>query len=410
MIVSRRQFTAGLIGHFPIISLGEAKCQALPSPDSTDMLQGLIDAAGEGGEAVIPPGVWHFRHLVVRRRALRLRGNGPDTILRHSNPEANAIVIQAPGVSLSDFRIEGSADAPRHSRFAIFTAAGDPTAGLRIERLIFSGTDRRHGFTNAIKLDDGADRSVVRECRFEQLIGASSGFGYGILCGAVSQGLIERNRAEGRMGRGRHFVYLSAGASHCIVRDNDSLGFDFEAMTIYALDEQPPARGNLISGNRILRPAQAGGAGIGAISIFRNAQANTLRDNIIIESRGSGIVLNGTGTSDFRDNHVINNQVLDSAYIGIDVTSLQGGSLIANEIRESSRAEPGVHSNIRLVSDGVHPVRDLVVERNRSWGERYARSPFQINRTLPQPIRLRLNDNDFRRGSLTGPELNGLRV
>jgi hypothetical protein len=370
----------------------------------------MIDSSAPGSELVIPAGVWAFSHLVVAVPGLKLRGSPTGTILRHLDPTANAIVVRAGDVSLSDLRMEGCATAATSSCFAVMTEVEHPATRLRLERLQFTGPDQQRGFSSAIKLEQGADGAVVRGCNFERMWGTASGFGYAILCGRLTGALIENNTANAPRGRGRHFVYLSAGASDCRVLNNHSDGFDFEAMTIYATDAQTPGQRNRIQGNVIRSAARLGLVGIGAISVFGNARDNEIVGNTIAGSLGSGIVADGTGSGGLQRNHFIDNSIESSGCIGLDLISLQGGTVRGNRITESSLSSPGLHSNIRLVSDGQRPTRDISVTRNISTGPRFSRSAFQINPTPPLPIGIRLWDNQFARCRFTDVELSGLTV
>lgn len=377
------------------------------TPDRTGELQALIDRTPAGGELIIPAGVWPISQIRLDRPGVRIRGTKSDTVLRALDPRRDLILVGATGNHIRGLRLECGGRHAYPDTFAIRTT-GRATK-LFVAGVTFGGTDAAAGFTNGIKLDDGAAEARVEGCNFAPLWGTESGSGYCILCSSDNV-RIRSNRGTALRGRGRHFVYLTAGASGGIVEDNDCVGFEFEALTVYARAHQRPCVGNRILRNRVRGCARSARLDVASISLFANVHDAVIEGNIIEDSGGCGISLNGSNSSRFANIRVEDNQVLHSGLIGIDVMALDGGTIAGNVVTESSQVAPGTYSNIRLVSDGKRPTRSILVESNRSTGRRFARSPFQINSTPPLPTRITLRNNLFERGSLTSEELSGVRT
>jgi hypothetical protein len=232
-----------------------------------------------------------------------------------------------------------------------------------------------------------------------------SGFGYGVLCGAVQGAEVFGNTFVGSANRGRHAVYFSSGASFCRATNNTVSNFEKDGITIYATDEQPSCTGNIVEGNTLISCADAFTSG--AISLAQNVQQTSVVGNIIRSSGGCGIKSDGTGSTKHTDNHFRDNLIIDSQFIGIDLIALRQGTVTGNVVHESSRESPGTYSNIRCVSDGVTATSGILISENRSTGDLYARSAFQTNATPPVPTAITLLRNHMTAGRVAQYEILG---
>jgi len=352
-------------------------------------------AVASGKDVWFPAGVWTFDQVTVTTPGQKFYGEGAASILRSNDAAKDLFVVRVAGVGFFDLRMEGAATSAGTSAFAIKTDAANPAPRLHVERVTFSGDGATKGFTNAIKLDSGADYSVVRNCQIERLWGNSSGYGYGVLLGAVTSAIISENSGTGTAGRGRHFCYVSSGASKCKVVGNHVVGFDYEAITLYATDAQPTCDGNIIAFNTLVNSVTSGAITSGAIHIAQNVQNTTVIGNYISASGGQGIFADGTGSTKLKNNSIRDNTVVDSGFRGVDAIAFQGGEIIGNTVRESSVAVSGTYPNLRLASDGVTASSNILVSGNHCGGTTNARSSFQLNSTAPVPSNIKVYGNKF---------------
>jgi len=373
--------------------------------DDTDAIQ---YALATGGPVYVPPGTYLVSSLTIAVAGTRLFGAGPGSILRHTNAALNAITVTVDDVEISDLRMEGCATSATDEKFAIYTESAHPATRLGIERVIFSGATSSLGFTNAIKFDANCDYGRVRDCRFERLWGTATNFGYGILVGGITGGLFAGNTGIGTTSRGRHFLYLSSGASKCWAISNHSSGWYGEPFAIYSTNEQDTCDGNVIAFNTIDAAASVASSSTGAIALAQNVANTLVIGNIIAASASCGIKADGTDSSLFKNNRFIGNTIVNSGFIGIDAISLQGGDISNNDVRESSQSSPGTYSNIRLASDGSIASSNILVSGNRSTGTSQARSAFQLNATSPVPTGIKVMGNYFPACQVTSIELNGV--
>ena len=369
----------------------------------------VAQAVATGKDVFFPAGTWSFDQVIVTTPGQRFYGVGPAAIIRASDATKDLFLVRAADVDFIDLQMEGVSTSAVNGTFAIKTDAAYPAPRLRVERVQFTGEDSTKGFNNAVKFDIGADNGSVTKCYIERLWGTASGYGYGVLCGDVDGVIVEGCSGVGTAGRGRHFVYLSAGASNCKVIANPSIvGFESSAITIYATDVQPACDGNIIAFNTLTNCVTSNSFSASAIDMFLNTTNTLVFGNIINGSGGCGIRAEGTGSTKLKNNNIIGNTINNSRYIGIEVVSLIGGSVCNNTINESGLAAAATYSNIRLISDGTTATSDILVTGNRSLGPTYSRSPFQINSTSPTPTSLKVYGNKFSVCNLTDVELGGV--
>lgn len=365
-------------------------------------------ALAAGGDIFVPPGTYLASQFTISAAGQRLIGIGDKSIIRSTDATKDLVVVSAADVEITGLRFEGAATAATNSKFAIFTASGNAAPRLKVINCKFTGADSTKGFTNGIKFDTNADYGVVQNCYFERLWGNASGYGYGVLCGAAYGVLVTGCTGIGASGRGRHFVYLSAGATRCKAIGNYAVGFDYDCIPVYSSDAQPACDQNIIAFNTLSGSVAAAVVTSGAIQLFQNVTNTLVMGNIIYGSGGNGIMVDATSSTKCKNNRIIGNTVVNSGFIGIDVKAMQGGEVCNNDIRESSQSAAGTYSNLRLISDGTTKTSDLLISGNRSTGTTAARSAFQINSTAPTPTGLKVYGNKFETCNLTDIELSGV--
>ncbi|HLA60964.1 MAG TPA: hypothetical protein VK626_01840, partial [Nitrospiraceae bacterium] len=288
-----------------------------------------------------------------------------------------------------------------------------PALRLRVRNCYFGGSSSSARLNDAIKYDTGCSYGEFFFNTIEEMQGAISGTGYGVLAGAVDALKCMGNSVYGATGRGRHAFYLSTGARYCQIVNNFSTGMNQEHITLNALVSQGDNAYNIVQGNVCV-----GGnpdPSTGAISVWGKNTANTIADNVIISPGQMGIVVSSLnapgGDCPSVDNIVRDNLIYLAGTRGIEVIGTSRTWLSGNRIRESSQISAGVSSNIRLVaSSGGQGVTDCLVTGNYSDGPTNARSAFQINASAPTPTGTYLAGNHFPVCNVTDIELGSVSV
>lgn len=368
-------------------------------------------AAAAGKCVIVPAGLYNAIDVDITTANVSFVGEGEASVVRAANTTGDLFHIKAAAFRMANLRLEGIAtDIAEAGGFAVFTDAANPAPHMEISNVTFSGTDASHGFHNAIKIETGSDYAKITACTIERLVGKLvPNRGYGVLVGGATGVMVDRCLGYASNGRGRHFVYFSAGASYCTASGNYGDGWSYETYTMNCTDAQPAAVGNMIIRNTARNSCTASSTlDDSAISIFGNCQLATIALNCIEDSNGCGIKLDGTTSVNLKQIKVHANQIARSKFIGIDFNAVQGGSISANDILESSLTSAGVHANIRLVAGGGTATKDITVTGNNSRGPTYSRASFQLNNTAPAPSGLKVMGNNFPQCNLTAIELSGV--
>lgn len=378
-------------------------------PVSVAEYSSVAEAVATGKDVFFPEGVWSFSDVAVTTADQKFFGAGPGSIIRSSDLTKHIFKVRAANVKFANLRFEGQAPDASQTTFVFFTEAAYPAPYLSISDCVFTGVDASKGFDNIAKFDVGADHGRVTRCSVERLQGNASGHGYFVLCGDVDDVVVSECSGKGSALRGRHFHYMSSGSSFCKSLGNHIDGFHADAITIFSTPAQPACVGNIVKGNTIINSASA--ITSGSISLAQNIQHNVVEGNTIVNSGGGGIVIDGTNSTGLcKNNHVKDNQIIDSQYIGIDIISMAGGSITNNIVNESSKASAGTYPNIRLKTFSVSEpaVSDIFISGNQSTGTTYARSAITLDPTAPVPTGISLKGNYFPMCNLANIELNGV--
>ncbi|WP_186510969.1 right-handed parallel beta-helix repeat-containing protein [Caenimonas sedimenti] len=216
----------------------------------------LQAAVATGKPVYIPPGAnLTGTEVLVTTPGQQIFGAGWDSIVTQGDLTKSVFKVRAAGVRFHNFRVNGilATAVNTDAAFAFFTESAYPAPSLALERILCSGADAAHGMHNFVVFDELCDDGVVLNCQVERLFGGThgGGNGYGVLVGA-NRALVHGNEFHMGFERGRHGIYLSAGASGCRVTDNLVQGATYEGITVYAFDTQPACAGNVISGNRVV--------------------------------------------------------------------------------------------------------------------------------------------------------------
>jgi hypothetical protein len=368
----------------------------------------ITAALATGSSVYFPEGTYKTGQQTLSTSGQTLFGAGEKSIILAKIAGINLFVVNADYVTIRDLRINGAEiDATNSNNFAVFTDIAVPAQFLAVSNVLFTGANNATGFNNAVKFDTGSNFGSVIGCSIDRLQGNLSGNGYGVL-NAGNFANICNNTMSASSGRGRHGIYITAGASDNIIFGNSLTGFDREAITQFSRDAQLTCARNKYIGNTIANSAVANNPTSGSIGIYGHSIGAVISSNVITGSGQLGIVLDGTGVTDLFNTIISNNFVAFSATVGIQLISASESSVVGNIVYESSTASIGVYSNIEIKSDGVTAPNITLIEANQAWGPINSRSAIRIDPTVPTPTKVKLQFNALSAGTAGVIEINGV--
>jgi hypothetical protein len=358
--------------------------------DDSDSIQEAIDAAGvsPGGLVFIPPGTYKVtKQLNVNYNNVVIMGCGKSSIIKASAATFHVFKLygSVSKIEIRDIQIQGAATDSTNGNYGIFTDSGStvPTEVL-IENVFFSGPDASTGLNNGIKIHTGGDRWIVTKCRFERLIGTASSYGYSILC-VGNRTQIINNHFVAAAGQGRHPVYLSAGASYCIVSENNISGGHWEAgINIHSTAALSACEHNIVSNNVVKDCCQAGSAESGSIQIIGKANYNKVIGNRILDADTHGISISDNGEAVGPTGNVISSNYLSKVdEHGIFASGVIESSIDSNEVFDAGQASASTYAGIIICSysGGVTSNKNRITN-NKVWGTQLSSSIY-INQTSP---------------------------
>lgn len=258
------------------------------------------------------------------------------------------------GSRIEGLSFRGAATTDQTSQFAIAGDPSSPVSGVTIRNCSFvSGTSTPH-LNSGVKVAAGCNDWAIDRCHFAGLVGSRSGVGYGVLVGAASRCRVTGSTLAGAFGRGRHGVYLSAGASFSQISGNTFAGFNEAAISVYAFARQPACTSNTITGNTINGAAMNVTPDSASIQVNGNCHDNQVTGNIVQASGAHGILVSGAGQGPTNvGNRVANNQIVASRWAGIAVLGAQRTRVENNQIRAAVQTPPGRYGAIRIGSTGT---------------------------------------------------------
>lgn len=375
-----------------------------------DVQADIANAIASGNDVYMPEGSYSVGSKVALDNAdQQLLGAGNLTVIVPNAATFNVFEPEADNITIRNMKINGAASDDTTTQYGIFTAAANPAKYLKIYNVTFSGATASDGLNNGIKFDTGSDYGEVAHCDFERLWGEISGTGYGVLAGTVTRLNVHDNNGIGAAGRGRHFIYLSAGCEDCDVSHNYAIAFNEDAFTMASTGGQSPNKRCKFVHNWAIDCCVNGTTASGAVSIFGHAEDVEIVDNIIRGSKAKGITVDVNGETDIDGVTISGNKVRNSDLVGIDMISATNVLVEGNRVHESSQASVGVSANIRIASDGTTTPDGYLIAANHSTGPTNARSPFKIDSTSPTVTNIKLDGNFFPTCNFAGIELNGVK-
>lgn len=380
--------------------------------DATTALQAAINAATAGQTVWIPRGTYLTTGLTISKQ-IRLVGDGAGTILRASGATAQVIAVSAgEGAVISDLRLEGTkTDESVGDQFGIRVTAGN--RGI-IERCWFVGSTGVNGFNIQIQLQN-VSYWHVRSCRFEQVIGTNSSFGYGCLVETCTGCSITDCVGIQSATQGRHHVYLSAGTSSSTVKGNRFFGGTQEMISIYALEAQGWCENNTVEGNLCTGSVLALNLG-GVIGILQKCRWNAIRGNTIRSNLlGNGILVQaGTGAADSRApyNVIEGNIVAENGRNGIKLAGCDDCLVHGNWIYDNSQSSNTTYSGIEISPNGANaPCNRNRIIGNQASGTAQQRNPWRVaDASGVRPLDTVLRGNESPKGGFGYAQDSGDRT
>lgn len=376
----------------------------------TAAIQTAIDT---GKPVFFPRGTYLCDALTTDTDGQTIFGDGPlSVILKTGSVNANQFTVSANSVEFFGLRFNGNAtsESGANGGFAIEIAAS--YTGANIHDCLFSGATAPVGWQCAVKFNSGCDNSACRNCRFERLWGANSGFGYGVLSGAAARLVVSGNIFVMTNGsRGRHAVYLSAGCTNSVVSSNAIVGSSEAAISIYAQGAQPANSGIVVVGNVITGSGNAANTSGSSIGVYGKFNDITIASNIVIGSLVHGIALDATSYTTSKNCIVSGNRIIDSGYSGIEIIANGEGLCEGNYISNSGQGDvANTYSNIKIGSDGTTSANNWLFANNKSTFTTKTRASFNLNGTVPIPTGTKLAGNLFPTLNYLDIELSGVAV
>jgi len=384
---------------------------------AADSATAISNTIKTNGFAYIPAGTYKIgSQITITAANVRIYGDGRGSILQSTSASFNLFEVRANDVRIDDLALLGSASDETTTQFGIFTASAFAPLRLKVFNCYFGGASNSARLNDGIKFDDNCSYGEVAWCTIDNMQGSlASGKGYGVLVGNLIAAKIHHNRIFGAAPttRGRHAVYLSAGASYCEVTDNYSVGMNLEHFPMNALAAQSPCSYNIIARNICVQGSQQD-ASTGQISIWGGGIGNQIIDNLCISSGQKGIVVNQDnvdGAATCADNVVKGNWVYGAGTTGISIEGSVRTQFHGNRVWNSSQNAAGVSANInlRLGEENISGVVDCSISGNYVSGPQ-SRCALRIDPSTPVPTGTYIGPNDFRTGASDIMELNGVAV
>jgi len=378
--------------------------------DDTAAMQHLLNT---GRDVDLSYGVYKCGALFMAADNQKIFSHRGGTIIATSSA-IQQITVAGDSQRISGIRFKGVATTSNPTLyFAIYTSA-TPATNITIDNCYFTGTDASHGWNNGIKLAIDCHGAMIFHNRIDSLWGSADG-GYAILVSDSDHCLIHQNIIIGDSAtqlRGRHGVYLSAGAQYNSVTNNFIYGTYEAGITHFSQNTQDVCDSNLIAENYVIRCSRAANFAGGGITIGGKSTRCMCLNNIVLESPAKGITLDATnyGTSVAPiayGNVVRGNKVYNSGSFGITMINQDSFVIADNDIRDSSVGYPGTYPHIGLDNIvGGFGCQNGYVGNNQCNVSVTARSSFQCNAAYAA-VNITVVGNKFPVCNLTDIELNG---
>ena len=376
--------------------------------DDTTAIQTALDAAGVR-LLYFPAGTYKVTGLTLTR-TVTIYGDGPSSIITAAAPTAaNQVILAlttASGIVVRDLAFHGQKTAGTS-----FTQTGIKVSSsahkAEIRNVSFSGTSGSNGLTTQIHLQS-VDYCLIEGCRFEQVMGTASDYGYGVLCETSTYARVVGNVGIQTATQGRHHFYGSAGASYCVVADNTFVSGTQSQITLASTEAQANCQHNQIV-NNVLTSMVTATVDVGAIHLTQKCSFNVIAENQIVSPKFHGIVLEASpnvAESRCDDNVIRGNLIKFADQIAIRLFGCNRALVEGNYIHEASQGSAGTYPGIQVKSNTANAVAaDNRILGNFAYGPTNQRSPLVIDSTTPIPTGTIVAGNSFPDGQ-TRPFVN----
>lgn len=371
---------------------------------STDDTAALNAAALASAEINLPLGTYMVSSTVtISASNARLVGDGAKSIIKATVATFHPITLAstANGAFLANFAIYGAAIDATTIQTGIFTTTAPDD--VVITNVTFAGPTATVGLNVGIKNNGGTGlRWRITGNIFLEIIGSSSS-GYGILFGGdvgggSSYAIISNNLFYCSGTRGRHAVYLSAGASRNLVTGNTIFGFQLTKIVVFALAAQATCTKNIISNN----VSYAGGSGgtNGCFDVEGNATENVIQGNRSYDYNGYGVLISNqsNGATPTSNNQVLDNYIVRAAFNGIRVEGADKTLIKGNSMHEISDASAHTYFGIQLVQQNGTATSNTTIADNDVTGATNVAGGVAFDATSPVPTGTVITNNRFPNG------------
>lgn len=346
--------------------------------DGTDQIGVIQNAINRDGAELVLDGVCKISDSIrLCKKGLRIRAGSNGGGLQSLDSGKHLIRVSACGdlnASIRDIEMIGNG-TDTTNQFAVFNDSCGGSNGVELLGL------KIHDVNAGIKAD-GSKRWSLSWSHMYDLIGTASGRGYGFLAGGGGFHEIHDNVFHGSTGKGRHAVYLSGGASDCLVEDNFAENMQSSCYAMYSKDlpSQQPCKRNVLRRNWAIGADVLAETDAGGIEMTGKTEDCVIEYNRVINCHSIGMIIKALPGTKSTGHRVRGNMIHGSGLIGLILMGTRNVSLIENDVRDSSQTTHGVSPGIRLQCT----VNTRVIE-NVSEGE-FQSEAFDLNATPPEPV------------------------
>lgn len=371
--------------------------------DDSKAFQKMLDS---NLDLVIPAGTYNVDKTIIikMKNNLQIFGLGIVNLVSADRQNAGIFSIsESTGVLISNITFIGGVSVPNKRNIAIdFADKGNSYIG--VFECKFSGTITK-GFNIGINAQFGGSYFLVAGCTFDNLMGNTSGNGYGLHMAYMLNVRVCNNSFSGSTGRGRHAVYLSTGDQNCMVINNTMKNLDWSAINFNCYYYQVENKNNLVRNNTIIGGASAHW-GIGQINVYGKCLNNTIDSNKLIGSKQMGICVNGNSGPGFTvekigtGTKVINNTIENCATYGITISGTNNIQIINNRITNAGISDvkghgfSAIYIRANMYDKKLPPSHDIMIKNNIVSGRNVTRSSIITEKGFNAPYNISIDKNN----------------
>jgi len=356
--------------------------------DDSQAFQAMLDA---NHDLVIPEGTYNINKSVIvkMKKNVQIFGLGTVNLVSGDQKKTGIFSISAStGVLISNITFIGTAAKPDCQNTGIFFGSKDNDY-VGVFDCKFTDKDGA-GLNIGINAQNGSSHFIASGCTFNNLVGTTSGNGYGILVAYTTDSKICNNVFTGSSGNGRHAVYLSAGDENILVIGNTMSGFNSASIMFNCYTYQPENKNNIIKNNTITGGPDPSNR-VGQITVFGKCWNNIIDSNKLNGSKQMGIFVSGNSGPKFdaanvgRGAKIMNNTIENSGTYGIAISGANNVDLINNKIDNAgSNDDRGNGYTAIYISSNIYdkvlpPAHDIRLKNNVVTGKN-TRSPLSMDK------------------------------